>query len=140
MSLEANKELVRRYQEIYNSNELDALSEVLADDLLTPRIMPGIPSGLEGAKAAHRIMLEGFPDFQTTIEDLIAEGDEVAARITMRGTHTGQFLTIPPTGKRVEFSGMYIVRVENGKIAEHWGEEDSVSLLAQLGVKPQVGR
>jgi steroid delta-isomerase-like uncharacterized protein len=139
MSLEANKQLVRRYQEIYNSNDLDALSEVLADDLLTPRIMAGIPSGLEGAKAAHRIMLQGFPDFQTIIEDLIAEADQVAARITMRGTHTGQFLTIPATGKRVEFSGMYIVRVENGKIAEHWGEEDSVSLLAQLGIRPQVG-
>ncbi len=139
MSPESNKQLVRRYQEIYNSNDLDALSEVLAEDLLTPRIMAGIPSGMEGAKAAHRIMLQGFPDFQTTIEDLIAEGDQVAARITMRGTHTGQFLTIPPTGKRVEFTGMYMVRVENGKIAEHWGEEDSVSLLAQLGVRPQVG-
>ncbi|MGZ6317590.1 MAG: ester cyclase [Anaerolineales bacterium] len=139
MSPESNKQLVRRYQEIYNSNDLDALSEVLADDLLTPRIMAGIPSGLEGAKAAHRIMLQGFPDFQTTIEDLIAEADQVAARITMRGTHTGQFLTISPTGKRVEFTGMYIVRVENGKIAEHWGEEDSMSLLAQLGVRPQVG-
>ncbi len=139
MSLEANKQLVRRYQEIYNSNDLDALSEVLADDLLTPKIMTGIPSGLEGAKAAHRIMQQGFPDFQTTIEDLIAEADQVAVRITIRGTHTGQFLNIPPTGKRVEFSGMYIVRVENGKIAEQWSEEDSVSLLAQLRVRPQVG-
>jgi steroid delta-isomerase-like uncharacterized protein len=139
MSPEENKQLVRRYQEIYNSNDLDALSEVLADDLVTPKIMAGIPSGLEGAKSAHRIMLKGFPDFQTTIDDLIAEADEVAARITMRGTHTGEFVGIPPTGRRVEFTGMYVVRIENGKIAEHWGEEDSVSLLAQLGVRPQIG-
>ncbi len=136
MSIEENKRLVRRYQEIYNHNDLDALTEVLAEDLLTPRIMPGLPSGLEGAKAAHRIMLAAFPDYQTTIEDLIAEGDKAAARITMRGTHRGEFIGIAPTGKRVEFSGMYIVRIENGKIAEHWGEEDSVSLLTQLGVKP----
>ncbi len=139
MSLDENKQLVRRYQEIYNNNDLEALSEVLAEDLLTPRIMAGLPSGLEGAKAAHRVMLSGFPDFQTTIDDLIAEADRVAARITMRGTHTGEFVSIPPTGKRVEFTGMYIVRIENGKIAEHWGEEDSVSLLAQLGVRPSLG-
>jgi steroid delta-isomerase-like uncharacterized protein len=139
MSLKENKQLVRRYQDIYNRNDLDELTQVLADDLLTPRIMAGVPSGLEGAKAAHRIMLKGFPDFQTTIEDLIAEGDKVAARISMRGTHTGDFVGIPPTGKRVEFTGMYVVRIENGKIAEHWGEEDSISLLAQLGVRPQAG-
>ena len=78
MSLEENKQLVRRYQEIYNNNNLDALTEVLAEDLLTPRIMPGIPPGLEGARAAHRIMLLGFPDYQTVIEDLVAEGDTVA--------------------------------------------------------------
>ena len=139
MSLEENKQLVRRYQDIYNRNDLDALTQVLADNLLTPRIMAGVPSGLEGAKAAHRIMLKGFPDFQTTIEDLVAEGDKVAARISMRGTHTGDFVGIPPTGKRVEFTGMYVVRIENGKIAEHWGEEDSISLLSQLGVRPQAG-
>ena len=139
MTLEENKQLVRRYQELYNNNELDALSEVLADDLLTPRIMAGIPSGLEGAKAAHRVMLRGFPDFQTTIDDLIAEADKVAARITMRGTQRGEFVGIPPTGKQIEFTGMYIVRIEDGKIAEHWGEEDSISLLAQLGVRPRPG-
>jgi predicted ester cyclase len=139
MSLEENKQLVRRYQEIYDNNDLEGLSEVLAQNLLTPRIMTGLPSGLEGAKAAHRIMLLGFPDFQTTIDDLVAEADTVAARITMRGTHSEEFVNIPPTGRRVEFSGMYIVRIENGKIAEHWGEEDSVSLMAQLGVKPQIG-
>jgi predicted ester cyclase len=111
MSLEENKQLVRRYQEIYNNNDLEGLSEVLAENLLTPRIMAGLPSGLEGAKAAHRIMLLGFPDFQTTIDDLIAEADKVAARITMRGTHSGEFVNIPPTGRRVEFSGMYIVRM-----------------------------
>ena len=139
MSLEENKQLVRRYQEIYNNNNLEALSEVLADNLLTPRILPGVPPGLEGARAAHRIMLLGFPDYQTVIEDLIAEGDKVAARITMTGTHTGDFMGIPPTGTQVKFSGMFIVRINEGKIVEHWGEEDSVSLLIQLGAMPKPG-
>src|SRR5215510_6373576 len=108
MSSDENKNIVRRYQEIYNSNDLEALSEVVSEDLLTPKIMPGIPAGIEGAKAAHRIMLAGFPDYQTRIDDLLAEGDQVAARITMSGTHTGNFMGIPPTGKPVSFTGMYI--------------------------------
>src|SRR6185369_3342070 len=134
MSTEENKRIVRRYQEIYNENDLEALGEVLSQDLLTPKIMPGIPTGIEGAKAAHRIMLAGFPDYQTRIDDLFAEGDKVAARITMSGTHTGLFMGIPGTGKYVSFTGIYIARIANGKIAEHWGEEDGVSLLQQLGV------
>jgi len=133
MSIEENKKIVHRYQEIYNRNDLDALSEVVPEDLLIPKMMPGIPTGIEGAKAAHRIMLAGFPDYQTIIDDLLAEGDKVAARITMSGTNTGSFMGIPPTGKRISFTGIYIARVANGKIVEHWGEEDSVSLLQQLG-------
>ena len=133
MSVEDNKQLVRRYQEIYNSHQLDALTEVLSEKLLTPLILPGLPPGLEGAKAAHQIMLTGFPDYKTVIEDLIAEGDKVAVRIRMSGTHTGSFMGIPSTGKKVEFTGMYIARIENGMIVEHWGEEDGVSLMRQLG-------
>src|ERR1041385_1511962 len=134
MSIEENKQIVRRYQEIYNSNDLEALSEVVSEDLLTPKIMPGIPTGIEGAKVAHQIMLAGFPDYQTVIDDLIAEGDKVVARITMSGTHTGNFMGIPATGTRVVFTGIYIARIADGKIVEHWGEEDGVSLLAQLGI------
>ena len=134
MSVEENKKIVRRYQEIYNSNDLGTLDEVVSQDLLTPKIMPGIPTGIEGAKAAHRIMLAGFPDYQTSIDDIFAEGDKVAARITMSGTNSGSFMGIPPTGKHVSFTGIYIARIANGKIVEHWGEEDGVSLLQQLGV------
>ena len=134
MSIEENKQIVRRYQEIYNNNDLEALVEVVSDNLLTPKIMAGVPHGLEGAKAAHRIMLAGFPDYQTVIEDLIAEGDKVAARITMKGTNTGSFMGISPTEKYITFTGMYIARIADGRIVEHWGEEDAVSLLQQLGV------
>ena len=134
MSIAENKEIVQRYQEIYNSNDLDALAEVVSEDLLTPKIMSGIPAVIEGAKAAHRIMLAGFPDYETIIDDIFAEGDKVAVRITMSGTNTGSFMGIPATGKHVLFTGIYIARIANGKIVEHWGEEDGVSLLQQLGV------
>jgi len=132
MSIEENKNIVRRYQEAYNNNDLDALDEVVSVDVLTPKIMPGMPSGLEGAKAVHRISLLGMPDFHATIDDLIAEGDKVVARITMTGTHTGDFFGFPATGNNVKFTGIYIVRIENGKIVEHWGEEDAISLMEQL--------
>jgi len=134
MSLEENKKTVRRYQEIYNSNDLDSLREVVSENLRTPKIMSGIPTGMEGAKVAHRIMLAGFPDYQTMIDDLIAEDDKVVARITMSCTNTGSFMGMPATGKHVSFTGIYMARIANGKIVEHWGEEDGVSLLQQLGV------
>jgi steroid delta-isomerase-like uncharacterized protein len=139
MSLEDNKAIVHRYQEAYNSNNLDVLDDLVADDVLMPKIIPGLPSGLAGAKAVHKTSLKGMPDFHTTIDDLIAEGDRVAARITMTGTHTGDFWGMPATGKTVKFTGMYIVRIKDGKIVEHWGEEDSVSLLQQLGFMPKPG-
>jgi steroid delta-isomerase-like uncharacterized protein len=132
MSIEENKLLVQRYQELYNQNNLDGLGEVLAEDLAMPTRMPGLPAGLEGARAAHRIMLLAFPDFQTVIEDLIAEDDKVAARIRMTGTQRGEFMGIPPTGRRVEFTGIYIVRIQDGMIVEHWGQEDVASLMEQL--------
>ena len=134
MSIEENKKIVRRYQDIYNSNDLDALSEVVSEDVRTPKIMPGMKPGLEGGKQVDATTLVGMPDWQTMIDDLIAEADKVVARITMTGTHTGDFWGIPATGKRVKFTGIYIVRIANGKIVEHWGEEDGVSLLQQLGV------
>lgn len=139
MSTEDNKQIVQRYQEAYNANHLDALNDLVADDVLTPKIMPGLPPGLAGAKAVHETSLKGMPDFHTAIDDLIAEGDKVAARITMTGTHTGDFWGMPATGKTVRFTGMYIVRIKDGKIVEHWGEEDGVSLLQQLGFMPKPG-
>jgi steroid delta-isomerase-like uncharacterized protein len=134
MSIEENKDIVRRYQECYNINHLDGLDEIVDVDVLTPKIMPDMPSGLEGAKAVHQKTLIGMPDFRTEIQDLIAEDDKVVARVIMTGTHTGNFYGIPATGKRVEFSGIFIARIVDGKIVEHWGEEDSFSLLKQLGV------
>ena len=139
MSTEENKNIVRRYQDIYNSNELDGLDEIMIADVLTPKIVPGLPPGLEGAKAVHAMAIAGMTDFHTEILDLVAEEDKVVARVLITGIHTGTFFGIPATGKRVEFTGMYMVRIANGKIVEHWGEEDGVSLLEQLGMIPKMG-
>jgi hypothetical protein len=119
MSIEENKAIVRRYQDIHNSNKVEALGEVVAENLAMPKVMAGFPQGLEGAKRVHELTLIGMPDWHTHIDDLIAEGDKVVARITMTGIHTGDFWGYPPTGKKVEFTGIYIVRIENGKLVEH---------------------
>jgi len=100
---------------------------------MIPKIMLGMPPSLEGAKRVHEITLIGLPDWSTAIDDLIAEGDKVVARITMTGTHTGDFWAMPATGNAVNFTGIHIVRIKDGKIAEHWGEEDGIALMQQLG-------
>ena len=133
MSIEDNKNIVRRYQDAYNSGDYRALAEVVAADVRTPNIALGMSPGLEGAIAVHQTTLVGMPDYHTTIEDLIAEGDKVVARVTMTGTHTGDFWGIPPTGRRVNLTAIYIVRIADGKIVEHWGEEDGVKVLRELG-------
>jgi steroid delta-isomerase-like uncharacterized protein len=135
MSMEDHKNIVRRYQDAYNREDYEALAEVVAADVRTPNINSGMPSGLEGAIAVHKKTMLGMPDYYTEIEDLIAEGDKVVARVTMTGTHTGDFWGIPPTGRKVNLTGIYIVRIAAGKIVEHWGEEDGMKVIRQLGFK-----
>ena len=133
MSIEDNKNIVRRYQDAYNTEDYAALADVMATDVHTPNIARGMPPGLEGAIAVHRKTLVGMPDYFTTIEDLIAEGDKVVARVRMTGTHTGNFWGVPPTGRQVDLTAIYIVRIADGKIVEHWGEEDGMKVFKQLG-------
>jgi steroid delta-isomerase-like uncharacterized protein len=138
MSLETNKLLVRRYQDAYNRNDFDALAEIVSPDLLTPTINAGMPTGAEGAKAVHQKTILGMPDYRTEIEDLIAEGDKVTARVRITGTHTGDFWGIPATGRRLDLMAIYIVRIADGKIVEHWGAEDSNIVIRQLGFRTKL--
>ena len=135
MSIEDNKDIVRRYQDAYNTANYEALADVVAADVRTPNIVTGMPAGLEGAIAVHQTTLLGMPDYMTTIEDLIAEGDKVVARVRMTGMHTGDFWGVPPTGRQVNLTAIYIVRIAGGKIVEHWGEEDGMKVFRQLGFK-----
>jgi predicted ester cyclase len=136
--LEANKEIVRRYQEAYNANNLDALDEIVAADVKTPGMLPGFPPGLEGAKQIQRLVADAWPDFTGTIEDLIAEGDYVVARLIYAGTPQKEAFGVPPTGKSFRVSGTFIARIdaERGKIVEHFGVEDVIGMMQQLGLMP----
>ncbi len=136
MSIEDNKTVVRRYQDALNRNDLDALDEVVAADIRMPDILPGFPQGIEGVKKIHQRTLAGAPDFHTTIDFMVAEGDYVVSHLTITGTQTGEFFGIPPSGRSFRFTGISVARIANGKIVEHRGVEDAVGLMRQLGAMP----
>jgi predicted ester cyclase len=137
---EANKAIIRRYREAHNTNNLGALDAIVATDLIAHNMLPGLPPGLAGGKMAHQGFVAAFPDGQTRTEDVIAEGDKVVERYSFRGTNTGSFLGAPPTGRRVESSSISIYRIANGKIVEHWGENDVIGVMVQLGLMPAPGQ
>jgi steroid delta-isomerase-like uncharacterized protein len=135
---EQNKAIVRRYgEDFWGKGDLDAADELFADELVdhspaVPDLAPG-PAGQRQALAAYR---EAFPDLRVTNEDVLAEGDKVVLRWTARGTHQGDLMGIPPTGRLVTLKGIDILRIENGKIVERWAEYDNLGLLQQLGIVP----
>jgi steroid delta-isomerase-like uncharacterized protein len=132
---EENKAIARRGYEAINQNNLDALDEVVASDITDHDPAPGQAPGLEGVKQWFSSMHTAFPDFQMNVEDMIAEGDKVVARVSLSGTHHGEFMGIDPTGNRVTITGIDILRINaEGKIVEHWGNFDDLSMMQQLGV------
>jgi steroid delta-isomerase-like uncharacterized protein len=141
MSTQDNKALVRQMVEvIFNQGNISRADEFLASDFVEhEELPPGIPSGREGVKQLTAVFRSAFPDFRATIDDAVAEGDKVVIRMTWSGTHQGEFMGIPPTGKRVSFGVIDIIRVAGGKFVEHWGQMDSSGLMQQLGAGPTPG-
>ena len=138
MTPEENKALVRREYELgVNPKNFGVRDEVLADNFVAH--FPGHEPihGIEAFRQFTSAFFTAFPDLQTTIEDLMAEGDKVAVRQTWRGTHSASFQGIPPTGKRITFTSIEIYRVAGGKLAEEWVELDVFGLLQQLGAFPR---
>jgi steroid delta-isomerase-like uncharacterized protein len=140
MSTEENKALARRMVEAWNRGDLAALDDLIAPDyVFHDPADPAMPPGPRGAKELVAAFRTAFPDLRLTIEDEIAEGAMVVQRLTGTGTHHGPFAGVPPTGKPVTMSSIEVLRVERGKIAEHWDEFDMVGLLRQLGALPASG-
>lgn len=139
---EQNKTLVRRYNdEFWGSGDESLVEELFADNLVDHNPAGNdLPPGREGMRQALANFRTAFPDLTTSLEHLIAEGDKVVLRWKARGTHEGELMGIPATGKQVTLSGIDILRIENGKIAERWAEYDNLGLLQQLGVVPEMAR
>lgn len=135
MSAEELKALYRRFiTEVANQGNMSVADEILAPDIAEhEKLPPGIPANRDGIKQLFTMIRDAFPDLCITIEDQIAEADKVVARVTLRGTHRGEFLGIPATGKRVAYGAIDISRIARGRLVEHWGIPDYLSLLQQLG-------
>jgi steroid delta-isomerase-like uncharacterized protein len=137
MSTEENEAVIRRFWDAFNQHDLDTLEPLMAPDFKDyDPTRPG-PVDRAGRMQQGTMFLAAFPDTHYEIEDLVAEGDKVAVRFTYRGTHRGELMGIPPTGKVVTFTGIAIDRLEKGKIVEHWLIYDALGLMQQLGIIPQ---
>ena len=136
MSIEENKAIARHYIDLFNRGHLVGLDEVVASDVLDHYHAPGQAPGLEGLKQALARLRDGFPDMLLIIEDIIAEGDTVVVRGTGRGTHTGEFMNMPPTGKQVTLPVVAIYRIASGKIRDRWNLADNLGMMQQLGAIP----
>jgi steroid delta-isomerase-like uncharacterized protein len=139
MLTETNKAVSSRFlEEVFNKGKLNVLDEILAKDHVNsgPGTLPGLPTGPEGAKQLVTVYRNAFPDVHFTIDDQIAEGDKVVTRWTGHGTHKGELLGIPATGKSSTVTGIAVDRLVNGKIVESWGIFDQFGMMQQLGVIP----
>jgi predicted ester cyclase len=138
MTVEENKAVVRRFnegiQQFFLNGDVSGLDEICAPDFVHHG--PGMPPDLEGFKQMAPMFRAAFPDLEAVTEDLIAEGDLVVDRITVRGTHQGDFMRIPPSGQRFEMQEIHIARIVDGKIAERWTQFDLFGLLQQIGGIP----
>lgn len=135
MSVEDNKAIVARFYEILNRGDWAALDTCLRTDYVHH---PGMNSrNLTQFKQGSAHTRDALPDFQLTLEEVVAEADKVVVRVTGRGTHIGSFLGEVPTGKSITVGGMVIHRLSGSMIVEDWEFFDVVSLLQQLGVLPQ---
>ncbi|HET9590348.1 MAG TPA: ester cyclase [Anaerolineales bacterium] len=142
MSGDQNKAIVRRFiEELWNQRNLDLAGELFAAGCVTHQLRSGMelvpaPRGPDAMKEHVAEWLAGFPDLRFTIEQMVAEGDQVVTRTVMQGTHRGVWLGIPPTKKQVSLRMITIHRIAGGKIVEDWVLLESLGFFQQLGLLP----
>lgn len=137
MSIKENKAITQRFvDETINGKNLDALSQLVAEDFIEHVPFPGQGPGREGLKVTIRAFLQAFPDIVWTTHEQVAEGDNVVSRFTWTGTHRGEFLGVPATGRQVTVWGVLIDVVRDGKMVESRIIMDTLGLMQQLGVIP----
>ena len=133
-----NKALMERwFEEVWNKGRAEAIREMVTEDLVVHGLSDAKGEAIKGVKEFDRFhsqFVNAFPNIQVEVEDLIAEGDKVAARCTVRAKHTGDALGVAPTNTDVDFTGIAIVRISGGKIVEAWNNFDFMKMNRQLGV------
>lgn len=135
----SGKELVHRVFDSMNARNLGVYDELI-DPTYVNHNFPTPAPGAEGFKQVVQLFLTGFPDFRVTVEETVAEGDRVASRGAFYGTHRGEFMGIPATGKEIAVGYIDIWRAEAGRLVENWVQMDTLGLLQQLGAIPAPGQ
>ena len=135
-SVQHNKAVSRRWIQAFNERDHAAEADALAPDYVAyaPASLEPAPLDSEAWTQFLSGFVEGFPDLRVTVEDAVGEGDLVAQRVHFEGTHTGEFQGLPPTQRKVAFSGLELNRFVEGRVAEHWFQLDGLTLLQQLGL------
>ena len=125
--------------DLLNAGDLDGFGELLADDFVEHEELPGLEPSQEGVKQLFHLYRAAFPDLRMEVQDVLVSGDKAVARVRATGTHRGEFLGMPPTGKRVAVQLIDITRFgDDGLAREHWGVFDALALMQQLGAIPQA--
>lgn len=138
MSVEQNKEVERRViEEVFNKRSLAITPELIANEYVYHGPGGMELKGPEGFRQLVSMNVEAFPDLLLTIEDMVGEGDKVVVRFVGHGTHKGELMGMPPTGKQVMGTGIVIARLSGGKAVEAWENYDQLSMLQQLGLFPR---
>jgi steroid delta-isomerase-like uncharacterized protein len=133
MTAERNKAVVRRWIEEFKTGGDESVSdEVRSPHFVNHSAPPGAPTGPEAGKLAFQAMRSAFPDLHVTIEDMLAEADRVVTRQTFSGTHRGEWLGVPATGRAVSWAVIDIVRLDDGRLVDHWAVADLHGLLGRL--------
>ena len=136
MSVE-NKQVVKRFIEVtFNKHDLNAAAEYFAPTFQEHDPWPGQPPTIEGFINGTQQLIAAFPDIRCEIDDLLADEDRVVVRSRLIGTHKGQLMGIPPTEKQVQIQGIDIVRLQEGRMVDHWGVYDAAGLRQQIGAMP----
>jgi steroid delta-isomerase-like uncharacterized protein len=139
MAAEENKAIARRYiEEVWGKGDVAAERELLAPNFVDRHPVPGFPDNREGHHQTLVMFRNAFPDLRMSLEFLVAEGDKVVDHWTARATHQGDLMGMPATGKQITITGSDVLRIENGKIAEIWHEEDMLGMMQQLGAVPAM--
>jgi steroid delta-isomerase-like uncharacterized protein len=128
---------MRSTYDLINAGDIAGFGDLVSDDFIEHEDVAGFPATKEGTLDFFHALLDAFPDLRMTVEDVIAAGDKTVARARITGTHQGSFIGVPPTGAGVDVQIIDIMRFDGGgKVCEHWGVADMLSLMQQLGVVP----
>ena len=132
MSLEQNKAIALKFYEAFDQQDAEQGLKLMSADIVSQGLDANPLKGYDAVMQYGVKMFTAFPDGRHILEEIIAEGDKVVTRGTFRGTHQGELMGIPPTGKQVTFSVVHIDRIINGRIVEHWGQADLFAMMQQL--------